>query len=119
MKCIQVDNESVANNNQTPYDAWIKDATTFYSEDCQAALSVDDELLEQVIKFYPNPVTNVLTIDSEIPLTKVEIYSVLGKKVEEVNSDFRSISTNNLSSGIYMVKIYSEKGTTVRKLIKQ
>ena len=118
LQCIQVDDETAANADQAPYDAWIKDATTFYSEDCQAALTVDDELLAQGLNLYPNPVTNILRIESEIPLTKVEVYSMLGKKVKEVNSDFNSISTVNLSNGVYVFKIYSEKGSVTKKLIK-
>ena len=70
------------------------------------------------IKLYPNPTDDVLTIDSKIPLTKVEIFSILGKKVDEVNSDYKTISTDNLSSGMYILKIHSEKGFTDKKLIK-
>jgi len=89
-------------------------------DDCDnQALGIDDHKLEQSINFYPNPVTNILIVDSKIPLIKVEIYSILGQLVKEVNSDFNSISTNNLSKGIYLVRMYSDKGTTVRKLIKQ
>ena len=71
------------------------------------------------LNIYPNPVTNILTIDSEIPLTKVEIYSMLGKKVKEINSGFSSITTGNLSNGIYIVRIHSEIGFTTKKLIKK
>ena len=78
-----------------------------------------NETLSQSINFYRNPVTNVLTIDSEIPLTRVEIYSVLGRKVKEVNSGFESIPTNNLSNGVYVVRMFSENGLTTKKLIKQ
>ena len=120
LQCIQVDNETDSNSSISPYDNWKKDNTSTYSEDCSSFLSVDDEELNQSIKFYPNPVSNVLSIRSEtIPINKIEIYSVLGQKIIEVNSEFSSIRTDNLLKGIYIVRIYSEKGTTVRKLIKQ
>ena len=89
---------------------------TLYNEN---SLGIDDELLTQSINLYPNPVTNILTIDSEIPLTKVEIYSMLGKKVKEINSGFTSIRTRNLSNGVYIFKIYSENGIATKKLIKK
>ncbi len=92
-------------------------ATSTYSENC-GYLGIDDELLEQAITFYPNPVTNILSIDSEIPLTKVETYSVLGKKVKEVNSDFESIPTSNLSNGVYIVRMYSENGIAIKNLLR-
>jgi len=83
------------------------------------ALGIDDPLLSQGLNMYPNPVNNTLTLESKILLEKVEIYSYLGQKVKEVNSDFNSIATDHLSNGIYMIRVYSEKGVTVRKLIKQ
>jgi len=85
-----------------------------------ATLGIKDELLDNTLKLYPNPVSNTLTIDSKSkPVTKVEIYSVLGKKIKTIKSNFKVIKTENLATGIYLVKIYSEKGSVVKKLIKQ
>ncbi len=100
---------------------WVEAQKTilFYS-DYNNALGVDDELLANSVKIYPNPVDNILTIDSEmVPLTKVEIFSILGKKVKEMDSGFKSLSMDNLSTGIYLVRIHSENGSTTRKLIKK
>jgi len=80
---------------------------------------VDDEIFAEGLNLYPNPVYNTLTIESIIPLKKVEIFNILGQKEIYINSGLNSISTDNLSEGIYFIKIHSEKGTTVRKLIKQ
>ena len=83
-------------------------------------LSIDDEKLNKSLKFYPNPVSDILTIKSEtITIDKVEIYSILGKKTKKINSNFSSISTNDLPKGIYIITVYSEKGVTTRKLIKR
>ena len=86
--------------------------------DLRATLYVND-FIQPKISLFPNPVANILTIDSEIPLTKVEIYSMLGKKLKEINSDFNAIPTNNLSNGVYIFKIYSENGMATKKLIKK
>jgi hypothetical protein len=84
------------------------------------ALDVDDEILSKDLNIYPNPVTDILSIDSKtIQITKVEIYSIIGQKVKIVNSGFNTISTDNLSGGIYLIKVFSEKGNTIRKLIKK
>ena len=118
LECIQVDDETAANASQASYTNWVKEATTFYSEDCESALAVEEELLEQILSYYPNPVHNFLTIDSNTLLTKVEIYSTLGKKVKEIRSEFETISVNDLSDGIYLVKIESKLGTIFKRLIK-
>ena len=87
--------------------------------DSECTLGVDDEILAEGLSVYPNPSANSLTINSKLPLEKVEIFSVSGQKEIEINAGFNSISTDILSEGIYFIKIYSEKGTTVRKLIKE
>jgi len=114
LTCIDVDDVPWSNTNWTNIESW-----TSFSEDCKSALDIDDELLAHGVSLYPNPVTNILTIDSEISLSKIEIYSVLGKKIKEINSGFKSIQTNKLSNGIYIVKMYSENGMTTKKLIKK
>ena len=83
-------------------------------------LSVDNEILDKSLKLYPNPLDNVLTIISKnVTVFKVEIYSVLGKKIKDVHSDFKTIRTDNLSNGLYLIKIYSEKGMVMKKIYKR
>jgi len=73
----------------------------FYS-DYNNALTIDDEVLSRSISLYPNPVDDVLTVNSAMPLTKVEIYSILGKKVKEFNVGFNSMRIDNLSTGVIL-----------------
>ena len=85
-----------------------------------SSLGLDDEDLNNSIKIYPNPATDILHVNSHlIEIKKVEIYAVLGSKIIEVNSNFNSIYINDLPKGIYLVKVYSENGSAVKKLIKQ
>ena len=85
--------------------------------DSECTLGVDDEILSEGLKMYPNPAVETLTFISKLPIEKIEIYSALGKKISEITSGFHSISTENLSAGIYILRIHSEKGVAVRKLI--
>lgn len=82
------------------------------------ALSVEDEVLAQQIMVYPNPVSSILSVKSQIPLEKVEIYTITGQKVKEIRAGFRSILLNDLTSGVYTVRIYSENGLTSKVIIK-
>ena len=106
---------------------WITEETMVIFDDfslikhADPVASVEDHALDQAISFYPNPASHFISIDSKISLERVEIYSVLGKLVKSVNSDFNSISISELASGnLYVVKAFSEEGgIAVRKLIKQ
>lgn len=91
----------------------------FYYSNYTNPLKTEDEILAKSLKIYPNPVDQFLTIDSEIPLTKVEIYSILGDKVKVIGEGFNNIPMNNLSSGVYILKILSVNGSTTKKLIKK
>ena len=102
-------------NKKGPTDMLIKSNIKVLSP----SLGIDDKLLSEGLSFHPNPVKNILSLESKIPIEKVEILSSLGKKEIEVYSGFNSIRTDNLPKGIYILKIYSEKATTVRKIIKQ
>lgn len=83
-----------------------------------STLGIDVSILEKSISIYPNPVKDILTINSKTQLLKVEIYSILGKKVKEIYTDFNSISTHDLSHGIYILKIYSENSFLIKKILK-
>ena len=51
-------------------------------------LNVSDNVLSEPVRFYPNPVNDILHIDSQIiTLTKIEIYSIIGKKMKVFTSN--------------------------------
>ena len=81
--------------------------------------SMIDETLSKSITLFPNPVSDILTLESEIRLTKVEIYSIVGIKVKEVYTDFSTIQTGHLARGIYILKIFSENGFASKKFTKE
>lgn len=81
-------------------------------------LSVEEEQQLKSISFYPNPVKDILNINSKSELTKVEIYSLLGNKIKELTTGLNSININNLPKGIYIIKAYSKTNYTALKMIK-
>ncbi|MFH4967158.1 T9SS type A sorting domain-containing protein [Gaetbulibacter sp. M240] len=83
-----------------------------------SVLGIHNPFLEKQIVMYPNPSRNVLTITSKIELIKVEIYSLLGYKIQIINSDFDVISLRSIAPGIYLLKISSVQGAIVKKMIK-
>ena len=86
-----------------------------------SSLSLDDSIWSNNIKIYPNPTSNTFNINSsQIELNKVEIYSLLGEKLKEYNVNTSVYNIEDLTSGLYLVKIYSNEGMfTIKKLIKK
>ena len=91
-----------------------------YAQNSEGKTSqIDDKNLSDLVSLYPNPVNDVVHIRTgNFKIIKVEIFSLLGGKVKEVKSNFKSIFIGDLLRGIYMVKIYSEDTYIVKKLIK-
>ena len=86
-----------------------------------SSLSLDDNIWGNNIKIYPNPSSDTFNINSsQIELNKIEIYSLLGKKLKEYNAIRSVYNIEDLTSGLYLVKIYTNKGMfTIKKLIKK
>ncbi len=72
------------------------------------------------VNIYPNPVEgSSFTVSSSKTIKVVEVYSATGAKViaqESIDNNI-SVDAAGLSSGIYLVKVETEAGTTTSKLI--
>jgi uncharacterized protein YjdB/lysophospholipase L1-like esterase len=69
---------------------------------------------------YPNPVTDVLTINvpASVNISSIEVYNTLGMKMQSaVNT--ATISLAKLQAGIYMVKIQAGTLSSTLKIVKQ
>ena len=77
--------------------------------------SFDKEIL---VKAYPNPTNDIVTvtIPNEFVLEKIEMYNSLGQFVAQYTKN--TISLQNLASGNYFLKIYTSGCTTTKKIIK-
>ena len=81
-----------------------------------SALSTNEIALNQ-IKAYPNPVKNVLTIDSPNSIQKIEVYTILGKKVIST-SNKNEIDVSTIAKGLYHLKIYLTDKVITKKVMK-
>jgi hypothetical protein len=71
---------------------------------------------------YPNPFNNFITLSNAEMVTRVVITNIIGQVVMDVpmNGSQKTIDTNNLSNGIYLITFQANNGERViRKMIKQ
>ncbi|MEY8870812.1 T9SS type A sorting domain-containing protein [Meridianimaribacter flavus] len=81
-------------------------------------LSVANNNIENDLKVFPNPTSDMLTIKTSYDIDKVELYDMLGKRVmKKTNSS--ELNLNSLSDGIYLLEIYINNVRTVKRIIKQ
>jgi len=78
------------------------------------------------IRVFPNPTSGQLRITNyELRITSIEVFDVYGRKIEGMK-ERRSegvkevvLDISGFSAGIYFVKIITEKGVAVKKVVKQ
>ena len=73
------------------------------------------------LKYYPNPVSNQLTIAANETITKVELFNLVGQLVKVVNTNSSEIQLDftELPVATYLVKAYSEQNVQTFKVIKK
>ena len=86
------------------------------------ALSNQDFDFETNFTLYPNPAKEVLNIKvkSEMEVKSVSIYNTLGQIImTTIHAENGEINVSNLQSGSYFIKVFTEKGSSTTKFIKQ
>ncbi|HKR03113.1 MAG TPA: T9SS type A sorting domain-containing protein [Bacteroidia bacterium] len=79
--------------------------------------SLGDDL-DEMISVYPNPVKDVLTINSgSAKITSLDIYNTIGQRImsKEISSSKINIITRNFKEGIYLLKLVTDAGVMNRK----
>ena len=72
------------------------------------------------ISVYPNPTNSEIFIESKSdPITNADLYDLVGNKIQSLTDNTDSIDFSDLASGIYLLRIFTEQGSTVKKIIKQ
>lgn len=77
-----------------------------------------DNPLQSQISVYPNPVQDVLKVQTDLNVLDVEILNIEGKRIA-LPSSMDNINTSNLEPGIYMLRVYVAEGILTTKIIKQ
>jgi hypothetical protein len=69
------------------------------------------------VVLYPNPSKNYISVSGISSDAKIEVYSILGKKVFEKNFTGDATLNFDLTSGIYLAKIKVDSKVVTKKLI--
>ncbi len=80
-----------------------------------------DSFAVSKVKFYPNPTSNVLNIESVGTIQNIAIYNVLGQEVMNKPTNETSVSLNvsGLNAGLYVIKTSIDGAISSTKFIKE
>jgi len=68
---------------------------------------------------YPSPATDYLYVKSNAAVSKYEVYSLAGALLLQSDKDTERIAVSALPSGIYLLKVYTDKGVSVIRFVKK
>lgn len=70
------------------------------------------------VSVFPNPVTDVLFIESSMPVKKVTVYTLLGQAVMTGVIEDNQLDVSSLSKGIYLLQMNNADTIFTQKLVK-
>lgn len=87
---------------------------------CSATAGADDFEMAD-LKYYPNPVSDVLYISYTNEITAIAVYNLVGQEVmvKAINATEGTVNVSNLAAGNYLVKVTSGTETKTLKIIKR
>ncbi len=94
--------------------------TKYFSYQVGDVCALSADALDNIagLRIYPNPAKEVVYVSvAEGTLDKLELYSLSGKKVIEIRSNSNYIQVGDLSSGLYLLKVYQGGKHSFRRLL--
>jgi Secretion system C-terminal sorting domain len=99
------------NSEGTTYGGVVSFATS-------PTLGLEEEYLINAISLYPNPVNNVLYLSNNIKVEKIVLFDILGKTMGNIAIENNTINLSNIKTGIYLLKIETDRGSLVKRIVK-
>ncbi|WP_177762458.1 fibronectin type III domain-containing protein [Flavobacterium sp. I3-2] len=81
----------------------------------------NDQFDKNELKYFPNPVDDVLTISYSDVITQIEVFDLLGKRVQtlQTNENEVKVDLSNLPSGTYIIQLKTDSKQQFVKIIKR
>jgi hypothetical protein len=117
----------------TYYNAEIPEFVQIGFDDYASGFNVDnisitetlknDKFIESNLSVYPNPTADVINISNSLNavVNSIEIADINGRvvKTQKINATDAQILINDLSAGVYLLKVATDQGTATKKIVKQ
>ncbi|GAA3556824.1 T9SS type A sorting domain-containing protein [Snuella lapsa] len=84
-------------------------------------LGLEQDLLKDSVSIFPNPIGEALFVKtkSNVQIESIEVYDLTGKKLKVFKQITEKLDFSDLSIGLYIINIHSNKGTISKSIIKE
>lgn len=123
--------DALASTNDLPLTTVLVDGATYYAtqtttcESLPFAVTIDFDLKTpsfnmNSLKYYPNPVSNVLTVTYSEAITGLKLYNMVGQQLmsKSVNSNETQLDMSHLPAGSYLLEVTADNKSKTVKLLK-
>lgn len=94
---------------------WLPDYKEEFSFSLANGLSITPFKIND-FKVFPNPVSNIINIESSLAIDRVEVFNILGEKVLSAYG-VKQLNVENLQSGMYLLKAYTKNRSINKKIL--
>jgi hypothetical protein len=71
------------------------------------------------LTIYPNPATDIITIETDEQVTGVELFSAIGQKINVTANAKQQINISDLAAGAYSLIIHTTNGNVQKRFVKE
>lgn len=113
--------DNVMNEAGIYFDYNLPVATNQAVTEFEDIMGLDDFTKDNSIKVYPNPAKDVLSVQGDVNLRSVSLYDIQGRLLQTVmpNDVEATLDLSMRAKGVYFLKVTSDKGVKVEKVIKE
>lgn len=76
---------------------------------------INDVKMSELYQIYPNPTSSSIYV-AGLDINEIEIFNIAGKSL--IKTNLQNVNLSSLPKGVYMIKINSENGSVMKKLVK-
>ncbi len=77
-----------------------------------------NELDKNAVMIYPNPTIDNINVKADCKILSVELMNLMGQCIirKDINAETAKVDASNLTQGVYMLKVETEKGVIARRI---
>ena len=115
------ENSTVTQNAEIFFDFNFPIETNDANTTFQTLLGNAEFNADTAISLYPNPTSNVVTVAALNTITNVSIIDIQGRTLQSIDTNVNEldIDVSSRANGVYFIKIATDNGTYMKKVIKE
>ena len=109
------------NKNANIYFDYNQPISTNIANTVYHSLHIDENKIDSSIQIYPNPSNDYINIKANSAISSLQLYDVQGRLLQTkiINTNNTILDITDKSNGIYFLKVTSDRGIKLEKVVKK